>query len=81
MITIKTPKTIATGSHSGDNTHHQDQSITLHNFNVINTMASKPQNPIPPPDTEEFLLINLFVNLIAEAARLELAHRITDSPR
>ena len=48
---------IAAGIHSGDKTHHQDQAITLHNFNTINAMARKPHKPIPPPDDEELLLI------------------------
>lgn len=38
--TLKIIATIQNGIHSGDNTHHQDQSFTLHNFNVMNTIAN-----------------------------------------
>ena len=32
----------------GENTQSQDQEITLHNFNTINTIVRSPQKPIPP---------------------------------
>ena len=31
----------------GASTHHQDQSMTLHNFNTTNAIQSNPQNPTP----------------------------------
>ena len=42
--------------HNGAVTHHHDQVITLHNFNVINTIASNPKNEMPP-DFVDLLLI------------------------
>jgi hypothetical protein len=32
---------------SGDNTHHQDQSILFNNFNTIKAMVNKPEKPPP----------------------------------
>ena len=51
MIAI--PKPI----HSGLNTHHQLQSITLVNFNTTKATVNKPLNPIPLDDEDELLLI------------------------
>ena len=50
----------AKGIQSGLNTHHQDQSIMLHNFNVINTMVSNPTKVMPPDDSEDLLLIIIY---------------------
>ena len=36
------------GSHIGDNTHSQDQSMYSVSFNPMNKTVSKPKNPIPP---------------------------------
>lgn len=37
----------------GDNTHHQDQLITLHSFSPMNRMVSAPVKPMPPEDDED----------------------------
>ena len=50
--------------HNGAVTHHHDQVITLHNFNVINTIASNPKNEIPPPDVVFLLLIIVIFKLL-----------------
>jgi hypothetical protein len=34
--------------HSGANTHNHDHVITPQSFKTINTIVSKPVNPIPP---------------------------------
>jgi len=49
---------IVKGIQTGAITHHQDQSITLHNFKIMNATNSKLKTPDPP----EFdsLLIVLF---------------------
>ena len=39
--------TITNGIQIGANTHNQDQVITPVNFNVMNRIANKPENPIP----------------------------------
>ncbi len=39
---------IANPPHNGAVTHHQDQSITLVNFKVMNIKNIKPKKPIPP---------------------------------
>ena len=44
-INAKIP--IPIGIQSGDNTHHQLQAITLHNFKIINANVSNPVNPVP----------------------------------
>lgn len=44
-IPIPTPSTIV--SQTGKVTHH-GLFITLHNFNVINTMTNKPKKSVPP---------------------------------
>jgi hypothetical protein len=54
----------ATEIHIGDNTHHQDQSILSISFRVINTMVSKPTNPIPLDEDELDLLILSFLPII-----------------
>lgn len=59
-ITQAKAATQAKGIHNGLNTHHQDQSITLHNFNVINTMVSNPTKVMPPDDSEDLLLIIIY---------------------
>ena len=38
---------ITNGIQIGANTHNQDQVITPVNFNAINKIANKPENPIP----------------------------------
>lgn len=38
---------IANPIHIGDNTHNHDHVITLHSFNVINTIVSSPPKLIP----------------------------------
>ena len=50
-------KTIVTVIQIGDNTYNQDQLITLHSFNTINTIVSKPQKPIPPLELCLFSMI------------------------
>lgn len=55
----------AIGIHNGANTHHHDQSITLHSFNTIKTMANKPQKLMPPPAEELVeLLIKIYLSLM-----------------
>lgn len=49
--------------HRGAVTHHHDQSITSHNFSVINTMASNPKNEMPFPDFFVSLLIILIIKI------------------
>ena len=39
--------TITNGIQIGANTHNQDQVITPVNFNVMNRIANKAENPIP----------------------------------
>lgn len=52
ITAIIAPHKHATGNaQRGIVTHHHDQFITLHNFNVINTIVSKPKKPTPPQDT------------------------------
>jgi hypothetical protein len=41
----------------GDNTHHQDQSISPINLRMMNTMVNRPQKPIPPLEDVEVPLI------------------------
>lgn len=61
---INTTNAIATGIHIGDNTHIQDQCITLHSFNTIKAIVNAPQNPIPPLfDGLLFLLVITFSSL------------------
>lgn len=33
--------------HNGDNTHHHDQLMTFVNFNTMNAIVNRPENPIP----------------------------------
>lgn len=53
ITAIIDPHKHATGNtQRGIVTHHHDQFITLHNFNVINTIiVSKPKRPTPSQDT------------------------------
>lgn len=48
--TIKNKITANTGIQIGANTHHHDQAINPVNFNPMKSIASKPKNPIPPPE-------------------------------
>jgi hypothetical protein len=41
----------------GDNTHHQDQLITLHSFSPMNRMVSAPVKPSPPEEDELELIV------------------------
>ena len=50
-------KTIVTVIQIGDNTHNQDQLITLQSFKTINISVSKPQKPIPPLELCLFFII------------------------
>ena len=59
IININT--TITNGIQIGANTHNQDQVITPVNFNVMNRIANKPENPIPELDVD--LLSDIFLNL------------------
>ena len=65
MITIpaiiSTNTTITNGIQIGANTHNQDHVITPVNFNVINRIANKPENPIP--ELVVVLLSDIFLNL------------------
>ena len=56
--------------HIGDSTHHHDQSIFPMSLSVMNTMVSKPTNPIPPLEFDRLSLINLLSNLAREAPSL-----------
>jgi hypothetical protein len=47
--------------HSGENTHHHDQSIYPVSFNPMNRIVSKPQKPIPPLEEE----LELFPDIIS----------------
>jgi len=58
--TARTNKAIPAVIHTGDNTHHQDHVITLHNFKVIKTIVSNPVNPIPLLDEFEFDIYFIF---------------------
>jgi hypothetical protein len=49
---------IENGIHIGAKTHNHDQFIIFNNFNVMNTTANKPVNPIPLDD-ELLDIINL----------------------
>lgn len=44
---IKMATTIIAEIHSGDRTHHHDQSILPMSFSVMNTIASRPAKPMP----------------------------------
>lgn len=57
--------------HNGAVTHHHDQVITLHNFNVINTIASNPMNEIPLLDVV-FLLLIIVIFKLLRRRRIEL---------
>lgn len=57
-IIKKTIKTIARPPQKGIVTHHQDQSITLHNFN---TTKQTPNNPVTPIPESLTLLIILYL--------------------
>ena len=59
IININT--TITNGIQIGANTHNQDQVITPVNFNVMNRIANKPENPIPELDVD--LLSDISLNL------------------
>ena len=65
MITIPAILNINTiitnGIQIGANTHNQDQVITPVNFNAINKIANKPENPIPELDVD--LLSDISLNL------------------
>lgn len=50
----------ANGSHNGDKTHHQDQSIKCVSFKIIKTIERRLQKPIPPPVELLFVLIFIF---------------------
>ena len=52
-------KAIAIEIQRGDNTHSQDQSILPMSLRTMNTMAKRPQKPIPDPEFDELLLIDL----------------------
>ena len=63
ITAIIDPHKHATGNaQRGIVTHYHDQLITLHNFNVINTIASNPKNPIPLPDVFVWLLIIMLLD-------------------
>lgn len=49
----------ANGSHNGDKTHHQDQSIKCVSFKIMKTIERRPQKPIPPVELL-FALILLY---------------------
>ena len=53
--------TITNGIQIGANTHNQDQVITPVNFNAMNRIANKPENPIPELVVD--LLSDIFLNL------------------
>ena len=53
--------TITNGIQIGANTHNQDHVITPVNFNVMNRIANKPENPIPELVVD--LLSDIFLNL------------------
>ena len=59
IISINT--TITNGIQIGANTHNQDQVITPVNFNVMNKIANKPENPILELDVD--LLSDISLNL------------------
>ena len=59
IININT--TITNGIQIGANTHNQDQVIAPVNFNVMNRIANKPENPIPELVVD--LLSDIFLNL------------------
>ena len=50
IININT--TITNGIQIGANTHNQDHVITPINFNVMNRIANKPENPILKLDVD-----------------------------
>ena len=60
-IIININTTITNGIQIGANTHNQDQVITPVNFNVMNRIANKPENPIPELDVD--LLSDISLNL------------------
>ena len=61
LNTIKAiTKIIKIGAQNGAVTHHHDQSITLHSFNVMKISPSKPKIPIPPDAAFELLEILFF---------------------
>jgi hypothetical protein len=48
----------ATTIHTGDTTHHHDQSMTWHNLRAMKVIVNKPTKPIPDDeDDEDDLLI------------------------
>ena len=49
---------IAINPQNGEVTHHQDQSITLHNFKVINTTPSSDKTDMP--ELELFAIVFYF---------------------
>lgn len=59
MAIIIIKSNIANPPHKGAVTHHQDQSITLVNFNVMNIKNIRPKKPIPP----ELLFSDIYFNL------------------
>lgn len=49
-------------THSGDKTHHHDQSMYLVNLRVIRTIVSNPQKPIPDDDVfDSFPMLVIFL--------------------
>lgn len=65
---IKKPSmsnTITTPNIDGNNTQNQLQVITLVSLSTINTIVSKPKNPIPPDedDDETFAIVVCFYTL------------------
>ena len=61
-IIININTTITNGIQIGANTHNQDQVITPVNFNVMNRIANKPENPIEIPEPVD-LLSDISLNL------------------
>jgi len=49
------------GSHSGANTHSQDQLMTAHNLNIVNTAKRKAKKPAPMPEGTLLLLFSIVV--------------------
>ena len=61
LAIISTNTTITKVIQIGANTHNQDHVITPVNFNVMNKIANKLENPIPELDVD--LLSDIFLNL------------------
>ena len=57
---------IQSGIHAGDNTHHQDQSMTFVSFRTTKATRRSPDTPTPLLEEEESLILFVFKVIVNE---------------